>query len=176
MDAQVGVVLQALKDAGLEKDTVIVFVSDHGFLLGEHGCWAKSSLYEESVRAPLFITAPGVTRPGAATRRLVEHIDVYPTLAELCGLKAPDGLEGTSLVPLLKDSERAWKKAVFSVDLCGERMVRTEKWKLILLAEGKGRLLFDVENDPQENRNLADNPEQRAVMEELQKLLTQTRR
>ncbi|MDP3069996.1 MAG: sulfatase-like hydrolase/transferase, partial [Opitutaceae bacterium] len=166
-DAQVGVVLAALKAAGLERRTIVVFVSDHGFLLGEHGAYAKSSLYEQSVRAPLIVSAPGVTTPGRPCARLVEFVDLYPTLAELCGLKAPVGLEGTSFVPLLKEPGRPWKQAVFSVDLLGEKMIRTEQWKLITLPE-KGGWLFDLERDPQENHNLFDSPSHRKQLAELQ--------
>lgn len=174
-DAQIGVVLDALKHARLEKTTIVVLVSDHGFLLGEHDCWAKSSLYEESVRAPLLVSAPGVTRPGSATRQLVEFVDIYPSLAALCGLKAPEGLEGTSFAPLLKDPERPWKKAVFAVDLCGETMARTERWKLITWPASNGRkdggLLFDVRDDPAENKNLYDLPDHAKQLAEMKALL-----
>ncbi|MBI5799430.1 MAG: sulfatase [Verrucomicrobia bacterium] len=168
-DAQVGVVLAALEEAGLKHRTIIVFVSDHGFLLGEHGAYAKSSLYEQSVRAPLIVSAPGVTQPGRPCARLVEFVDLYPSLAELCGLKAPEGLEGTSFVPLLKNPQRPWKKAVFSVDMVGERMVRTEKWKLITLPGGGG-MLFDLERDAEENQNLHESPSHQKPLAEMRAL------
>ncbi len=169
-DAQAGVVLAALKEAGLAQRTIVVFVSDHGFLLGEHGVYAKSSLFEQSVRAPLIVSVPGVTQPGRPCARLVEFVDLYPTLAELCGLVTPAGLEGTSFVPLLRNPEQPWKKAVFSVDLVGERMIRTEKWKLITLPGGGG-WFFDMESDPQENQNLHDSPAHQKTLAEMRALL-----
>ena len=154
----------------------MVLVSDHGFLLGEHGCWAKSSLYEESVRAPLVIRAPGITDSGGLTRRLVEHIDIYPTLAELCGLSAPGNLEGTSFVPLLKAPSRKWKQAVFAIDMCGERMVRTEEWKLITLPAARSEpplgLLFHIEADAGENDNLFNDSRHRLRRDDLIRLLS----
>lgn len=166
-DAQVGVVLAALREAGLEQRTIVVFVSDHGFLLGEHGAYAKSSLLEPSVRAPLIVSAPGVTRPGSSSARLVEFVDIYPSLAELCGLAAPANLEGTSFAPLLREPSRPWKSAAFSVDLLGERMVRTEQWKLIVFPGGGG-LLYDLVQDPHEQRNLHDSPDHRPQLAAMQ--------
>ena len=155
--------------------TCVLLVSDRGFLVGQHGRWAKSSLYEESVRAPLIVSAPNVTTPGSSTKRLVEFVDIYPTLAELCGLKLPRDLEGTSFVPLMKQPSRPWKKAVFSVDQLGEKMVRTERWKLITVPKNRSilsaGLLYDEEADPQENTNLYDLDKHQDVVNELKEFL-----
>lgn len=102
MDAQVGVVLDSLNRHGLEDNTIVVFTSDHGYHMGEHGLWQKMSLFEESSRVPLLIAVPGITK-GEAAAAPVSHVDIYPTLTELCGLNPPSNLQGQSLVPILHD-------------------------------------------------------------------------
>ena len=114
MDAQVGRVVAALDRLGLADKTVIVFTSDHGYHLGEHGLWQKMSIFEQSARVPLLVVAPGAAGNGQACLRTVELVDLYPTLAELCGLPTPGYLDGKSLQPLVVEPTSAWQKPAFS--------------------------------------------------------------
>ncbi len=114
MDAQVGKVLDALQQSGVADQTVVVFVSDHGYHVGEHSLWGKTSNFERDAQVPLLIRAPAIDRAGRRTTSLAELVDLFPTLVDLCDLPHPRGLEGTSLVPVLHDSERSVKVAAFT--------------------------------------------------------------
>jgi len=135
------------------------------------------SLYEESLRVPLIIAVPGMKTAGKGCPRLVECIDVYPTLAELCGLKAPANLQGKSLCPLFEDPQRKWKEAAFSQVTRGKfmgRTVRTERWRYTEWDDGKqGVELYDHQHDPREETNLAAEPAQAETMKHLKELLKQ---
>lgn len=188
VDAQVGRLLDALDRLELAEDTIIVFFGDHGWLLGEHGQWQKMSLFEESARVPLIICAPGTRGQGRGSPRTVELVDVYPTLAELCGIECT-GAEGKSLAPLLQDPQAAWLKPAFTQVTRGVavgtndarkaqgssivgRSVRTQRWRYTEWDEGRlGAELYDHENDPKEYRNLAKDPRQAEVVSELKRLL-----
>jgi len=190
MDAQVGRVLAALDRLKLRDNTVIVFHSDHGWLLGEHGGqWQKRSLFEESARVPLIIASPGANANGRVCGRTVELIDLHPTVADLCGLPAPPKLEGRSLKPLLADTNAKWDKPAFTqVTRNAEtsltikvnpakktfmgRSVRTERWRYTEWDEGReGTELYDHAADPREWNNLAKDPKHAKTVAEMKKLL-----
>lgn len=114
VDAQVGLMVRALEDAGVRDNTIIIVWGDHGWHLGDLGVWGKATNYEIATRVPLMIWTPGMKSRGKPTDALVELVDMYPTLCELAGLPIPDHVEGHSFVPLLDDPDRAWKKAAFS--------------------------------------------------------------
>ncbi|MBI3851411.1 MAG: sulfatase [Verrucomicrobia bacterium] len=183
MDAQVGVLLDTLDRLKLWDRTVVVFHSDHGYHLGEHGgLWHKMCLFEETTRVPLIVAAPG-KKSGVSTQ-LVELVDLYPTLADLCGLKIPSDLEGTSFVPLLDNPRRDWKRAVFTVvsrsnnndvakKLDVSRMGRTlfdGRWRYTEWPDGTAEL-YDHDSDPFEYANLVKDEKQAAQLAEIKKLL-----
>lgn len=171
IDAQVGLILDALDQQKLTENTIVVLFSDHGFHLGEHvGLWGKSTLFEEATRVPLIVSAPGKKR-GTHSPRLVELVDLYDTLAQLCGLPRPEGTEGASFAPLLDDPQRPWKKAAFtSVHRNGGESVRTERYRLTLWG-GDAAELYDHEGDPHELINLARDPAHSETLAELRRVL-----
>jgi len=176
VDAQVGRLLDALDRLKLTDNTIIVLWSDHGYHLGEHnGIWQKRCLFEESARAPLIIYAPHAKGNGQPSKQIVEFIDMYPTVADLCGLTAPKTAAGRSLRPLLDKPDRNWKGTAFSQVLRpGDgnpvvgRSIRTDRWRYSDWGGGKaGEELYDHDSDPFEFTNLANNPKYKSVIEKL---------
>ncbi|QDT79798.1 Choline-sulfatase [Gimesia maris] len=163
MDAQVGKVLDAVKRAGIEDQTIVIFTSDHGYHLGEHDFWAKVSLHEESAAVPLIISVPG--KQPAVCDSLVELLDLYPTISGQCGLQIPAGIQGKDLSPLLDNPDKRVRDTAFSVDPRnkGNRgfLLRDERWAYIQYKEDAsgGIELYDMQHDPQQFTNLADRPE-----------------
>ncbi|HWB16978.1 MAG TPA: sulfatase [Vicinamibacterales bacterium] len=164
VDAQVGRLLDALQRLGLAEDTTVVFWADHGYMVGEHGQWQKMKLFEPSARVPFIMAGAGVPTTGGVCRRTSEHLDVYPTLADVCGLQgAPANLHGRSLMPLLSDPNAAWDRPAVSQvtrnTASGPTMgysLRTERYRYTMWAGGaEGEELYDYETDPRELRNLA---------------------
>ncbi len=157
-DAMVGRLLAALDQSGRADKTIVVLWSDHGFHLGEKRRWRKFTLWEVSTHVPLIFVAPGVTKAGSKTKRPVSLLDVYPTLAELAGLPAPEYLEGDSLTPLIKNPDAAWDHPAVTTWLYGNHAVRSEDWRYIRYVDGSEEL-YDHREDPHEWRNLAAKPE-----------------
>lgn len=160
MDAQVGKVLNTLKEEGLEDNTIVIFTSDHGFHLGEHQFWMKVSLHEESVRVPLIIKVPG--KKAAVCDSFVELLDLYPTISELVGLKTSKHLQGKSLVKTLGNTQITVRDMAFCVSQGGKSfLLRTDKWAYIQYDEDakSGIELYDMEKDPNQFTNLANKAE-----------------
>jgi uncharacterized sulfatase len=192
MDAQVGVVLRALDDLKLADRTIVVFFSDHGYHLGEHGLWQKMSLFENSARVPLVIHDPRARGNGRACSRTTELVDLHATLADLCGLDAPK-TDGASLKPLLDDPGRAWGRPAYTQVSRGTptktgekkpkgapwfmgRSVRTERYRYTEWDDGKkGAQLYDYQADPAELKNLANDPASREVVAEMKARLSAKR-
>jgi iduronate 2-sulfatase len=186
-DAQIGRVLDALREARVDQSTVVVVWSDHGFHLGEHGLWGKTTNYELDTRVPLIISRPGQPHAGAATAALVELLDLYPTLVDLCGLPAAPGVEGRSLRPWLEEPARAGPSAAFSqfarpfpyregADAMGYA-VRTDthryiEWRRFGTREVVARELYALTGEAlYETENLAELPGEAARVRELSALL-----
>jgi arylsulfatase A-like enzyme len=176
-DFNAGRVLAELDRLGLRENTIIVFWGDHGYQLGEKGKWSKAgSLWEQGARTPLIIAAPNAMAKGngKSSPRIMQNLDLYRTLAELCGLKVQDGVEGRSLVPLLNDPNAAWDFPAFTIwseDGRGPTgiAVRTERWRYAEFGPGGvgEAMLLDELNDPQELKNVVDEPANDAVRAEL---------
>ena len=163
MDAQLGRVLDELERLGLRDSTAIVFTTDHGLHLGEHGFWLKSNLHEEIVRVPLMISVPGM--PAGRSASLVELVDLYPTCTELLGLPTPKGLHGQSLVPLLSDPERQVRDTALSIHQRAGGGLRSTRWHYMSYGDG-GEELYDMVDDPGQYQNLVQDPAYGAMLEE----------
>lgn len=183
VDAQVGRVLAELDRLGLRENTIIVLWGDHGFQLGENGEWAKQNNYEFATRSPLIVAAPGFAG-GQKTGALTEFVDIYPSLCEMTGVPAPATLEGTSFVPLMKNPNRAWKSAAFShwpLGVTGGtipkpvtgmgRAMRTQRYRFVEWTHIDGSPteyeLYDYQTDPHEDLNLAIQPKNKALVEQM---------
>ncbi len=190
MDAQVGRLLNALQESGLADETIVIFMSDHGFHLGQHDLWQKQDLFEGSVRAPLIISVPGSRVTGVQSDALVEYLDLYPTLTELLEIERPNWLQGKSLVPLLHGDAGRHRQDGLSMarsaaqatrpELNGRRVIgytlRTDRYRYTEWDEGReGVELYDYDNDPKEFTNLAGKAEVKQVEEILRNRLAMRR-
>ncbi len=175
VDAQVGRLLNAVDSLGLRDNTIIVFWSDHGYQLGEHGLWFKQSLFEEASKSPLIIAVPGAKPAGKTCHRIVEFVDIYPTLAELTGLTPPSDLQGYSLFPLLQNPESAWEHPAFTQVQRGKvpgHTIRTEQWRYTEWDFGKmGTELYNESIDPNELHNLVADQKYSKVVTKMKELL-----
>ncbi|HEY1661019.1 MAG TPA: sulfatase [Verrucomicrobiae bacterium] len=178
MDWNIGRVVAELDRLGLRENTIIVFLADHGYQLGEKGKWSKAgSLFEMGTRVPLLVSAPGAAGNGRTCTRIVESLDIYPTLVDLCGLPKSPELEGASLAPLLKNPAATWDKPAFTIwsedgATIHGTAVRTEQWRYAEYGkEGiNGAMLLDPHADPLEMKNLANDPQYKSVCAELSSL------
>jgi uncharacterized sulfatase len=183
MDAQLGKVLDTLDRLKLWDNTIVVLWGDHGWHLGEHGNWQKQSLFEESARVPLLVAVPGAKAAGKASPRIIETLDLYPTIIDYASLPAPHPLPGASLRPLLHKPSAKWDRPAYTQVRRGNtnhfffgRSVRTERWRYTEWDDGrKGAELYDEKKDPEEHKNLTSEPKHSAVVEELRKLLRAAR-
>lgn len=176
MDAQVGKLMDALKESGQMDNTLIVLFGDHGYHLGEHNWWNKVTIFEKGTNAPFIMAGNAIKEKGAKSESMFEFIDIYPTLAELFNLEGtPEYLEGKSFKNLLEDPSAPFRSEVRATTRRGEingKMVKTKEWRYVEWNDGeKGAELYNQSEDPIEYNNLADNPEYQSVVEEMKELL-----
>lgn len=162
VDAGIGLVLDALDETGLAQNTIVIFLGDHGFHLGEHGLWSKYTLFESSTRAPFIVRVPGAAGNSKPCPGIIEFVDLVPTLCDLSGLERPANLEATSFAPLLSNPDRPWKKAAYTWfgNKGQNRSVRTPRYRYAEW-EYKGETFkefYDLEADPWETVNRAADP------------------
>jgi arylsulfatase A-like enzyme len=176
VDESVGRVLSYLKENKLEKNTIIIYGSDQGFYLGEHGWFDKRFMYEESMRTPLLIKWPAVTKAGTKVPQLVQNLDYAQTILEMAGITPPADMQGRSLVPLLKGKNPKWRNSLYYHYYEGENSwhkvakhygIRTERYKLIHFYTHDEWELYDLKNDPKEMRNLYNNSEYKELIKKL---------
>ena len=177
MDAQVGRLFDQLNTLGLTENTVIAFCSDHGFHLGEHETWRKNTLFEVSLRSPLIISVPGQMHPGTKTDVLVELVDIYPTLCDVCQLPIRSELEGSSMMRVIKEPKVPWKTAAFSQlgrDTSKHYSIRTTQYRYTEwgINGQRGKELYDYDADPNETVNIAHLPENKELVAQLSEQLT----
>ncbi|MCX6637054.1 MAG: sulfatase [Acidobacteria bacterium] len=182
-DAQIGRVIGELERLKLGDSTIVILWGDHGWHLGEHGLWNKHTNFEIAARAPLMISVPGQRSAGRKSAALVEFVDIYPTLCELCGVPVPGQLEGTSFAPLVDNPGREWKTAAFSqypraVPGVGQAMghsMRTDRYRYtewrVPAKDWLAVELYDYQNDPLGNVNIAGEPGQAALVRRLSRML-----
>ncbi len=185
VDDSVGRVRDHLKRTGLDQNTVVIYCSDQGFYLGEHGWFDKRWMYEESLRMPLIVSWPGVTKPGERPAQLVQNIDYAPTFVDMAGLAAPEEMQGVSLVPLLRGEKPAnWRKSIYYhyYDCPSEHRVechegvRTEQYKLISFYRPGDWELYDLAKDPREMHSVHADPAYAEVLSQMKDELTQVKR
>jgi arylsulfatase A-like enzyme len=182
VDDSVGRLLAYLDESGLAKNTVVIYSSDQGFYLGEHGWYDKRWMYEESLRTPLLVRWPGVVKPGSEVQAMTMNLDYAQTLLDIAGAAAPADMQGASLLPLLRgEAPQSWRNSLYyhyyefptPHHVEPHYGVRTERYKLIHFYRIKEWELFDLRQDPHELRSVADDPAYASIRAEL---LTELRR
>lgn len=170
LDSRVGDIIDLLKKEGLFENTIIVYAADNGMAMGGHGLLAKQNIYEVATKVPFLISGPGV--PATEVKdAMVYLLDIFPTLTNLCGLPAPESIDGKDITPVLKGQENEVRNSLYTVYMNCSKAVRTKDWKLILYQQHNYRQLFDLKKDPLEINNLADVPEYQSKVDSLMGLM-----
>jgi N-acetylglucosamine-6-sulfatase len=185
VDEGIGRVLDYLDESGLAENTIVIYSSDQGFYLGEHGWYDKRWMFEESLAMPFLVRWPGVVKPGIRSKALIQNIDYAPTFLEVAGVDIPEDIQGRSLVPVLKNAGTApadWRKAVYyyysgeaTHRVAAHNGVRNDRYKLFHLPDTGEWQLFDMEKDPQEMKSVHDDPAYAAVLADMRKTYQELR-
>lgn len=184
VDESVGKIMKYLDDAGLAENTIVIYSSDQGFYLGDHGWYDKRWMYEESLKMPLIVKWPGVTKPGSVNKNLVQNLDYAETFLDIAKTEIPADMQGVSMVPLLKgESPADWRKSIYyhyyefpSVHMVAKQFgIRTERYKLIRFYQFDEWEFYDLEKDPKELKNEYNNPEYQSEIARMKKELTALR-
>jgi len=170
LDAQVGRILDALRDSGRLDNTLIAYAGDHGLAIGSHGLFGKQNLYEHSMRSPVILAGPGIPADKRVDA-LTYLFDLFPTLGDLAGVDGPEGSEGLSLVPVFQGRESTRRDVLFTAYAKVQRAVRDDRWKLIVYPKINKVQLFDLKNDPDELRDLSADPARAGEVARLTALL-----
>jgi len=171
IDERVGEIISQLEESGLFENTIVVYAADNGLAVGSHGLLGKQNLYEHSTKVPVIISGPGIPKNNV-TDALVYLFDIYPTLAQLCGLPVPEGIDGENLNPVIRGEKDNVREALYTAYRNTARAVRTtDDWKFISYPRRNYTQLFHLENDPLELNNLAGNPEFQQKVNEMKTLL-----
>jgi arylsulfatase A-like enzyme len=185
VDENIGRLLDYLEESGLAENTVVIYSSDQGWYLGEHGWYDKRWMYEESFRTPLIVRWPGVTPPGSQNSQLVQNLDYAQTFLDICGVSSPQDMQGASMVPILKGKKpKDWRKSLYyhyyeypgAHDVRRHYGVRTDRYKLIHFYNIGGWELYDLEKDPHELNSLYGEPGLEKITGDLKKELARLRR
>lgn len=185
VDEGVGRVLDYLDQSGLAENTIVIYSSDQGFYLGEHGWYDKRWMFEESLAMPFLIRWPGVIKPGTRSKALIQNLDYAPTFLDVAGVEIPADMQGASLLPLLKNEGMApngWRDAIY-YSYSGEQThqvaahdgVRNDRYKLFHLPKTGEWQLFDLQTDPMEMRSIHDRPESKDILDQMKKIYHQLR-
>lgn len=178
VDAQLGIIIDALHKSGQWENTIIVFVGDHGYHLGEHHMWGKVLLFEESARLPMIVRVPSMTK-GSSAKGLVEMVDIFPTLTDLCGVKPPTNLQGRSLKLLLQNPSAAGKEYAYTVVTRGTKLglaIRFDHWRYTEWGSPQPAELYDLNADPKEFTNLVGKKEHAEVLTRAKQLLAKAQK
>lgn len=170
LDAQIGRILETLRETGQFENTIIVFTSDHGLTLGSHGLMGKQNLYDDAMHSPFLIRGPGIPQ-GQNRDAMCYLLDIFPTLGELCGIPAPEGSEGLSFAGVLAEKSKRTRDSIFTAYTTVQRAVRDDRWKLLVYPQVNKTQLFDLQTDPHERTDLAADSRHAGEIERLTKLL-----